>query len=115
MKKRSPHIQFSASRYGPVWPKRGPYTSSDSINICHYSGSYPRQQQMPAYPTQPQQMQYQPTGQYGIPAQMYGIPPPPYSQTPLQQPGVPPSAGMYNVRALKVVLILSIFLKQDKK
>lgn len=62
-------------------------------------GSYPKQvrqyptmQPSPAYPTQPQQMQYQPPGQYGAPGQTYGVPPPPYSETPSQ----PAPSGIYN-------------------
>ena len=66
----------------------------------HYPGSYPKrvgqyptQQPSPGYPTQPQQMQYQPPGQYGAPGQVYGVPPPPYNEAPLQ----PAPSGMYNV------------------
>ena len=71
-------------------------------------------QPSPAYPTQPQQMQYQQTGQYGAPGQVYGVPPPPYSETPSQ---VAPSA-MYSVSyqqmqtawlKIKTLLFLSYF------
>ena len=72
----------------------------NGICMCCYPGSYPKQvgqypamQPSPAYPTQPQQMQYQPPGQYGAPGQAYGVPPPPYSETPSQ----PAPSGMYNV------------------
>lgn len=69
-------------------------------------GSYPKQgvgypTQQPAYPTQPQPMQYPLQGQFASAAaggQMYGVPPPPYSEMPISgyAPQQAPS-GMYNV------------------
>ncbi|XP_058954020.1 DAZ-associated protein 2-like [Pocillopora verrucosa] len=68
-------------------------------------GSYPKQgvgypTQQPAYPTQPQPMQYPLQGQFASAAaggQMYGVPPPPYSEMPISghAPQQAPS-GMYN-------------------